>query len=262
MYFHQLDASVPLLHNHTLHSNHIADYFANTHSALRPQTQGSGIASRQYPSRSITSPQHPSQDLIETLNRNNLTSLTQETRLQDEQRKAAERQERLEASLKLLQEEERRRTLEQEKEKPLIDVEEKLVTDFETKNTLLDNAFPTTQPKTEESPFVNVTSPPPPMNLYGSYRMSENFNVEQKSSEQVSTQPFSPQDSMRYNQGGETTTTTTSLKEVNSGFTAAKSVSLKQETVDDVEDIEEDIKVERNSDESDNDKMKEDDFDF
>ncbi|XP_053384134.1 uncharacterized protein LOC123536071 [Mercenaria mercenaria] len=249
----QLDATEPLLHNHSLSSNDIAEYYANTHSALRPQTQGSGIASRQYPARSITSPQHPSQDLIETLNRNNLTSLTQETRLvEDEQRKAAERQEQLEDERKQREEEETKVKFVQERQAQQ---------DRETKDLLLNDSFALTSQPAIVTTAADITSPPLPVDLYGSYRMKENYFVEPKSSEQVSTQPFTPQNSTVFSQNGETTETTTSLRGTNSGFTVPKSVSVeKQETVDDVEDIEEDIHVEGND--SDDGKISDEDFNF
>ena len=138
------------------------------------------------------------------------------------------------------------------------ETEQKLAHDFEAKNTLNDE-IQLTEPKTVITSAVAVAAPPPTIDLYSSYRTSENY--EQKSSEGVSTQPFSPQESSFFSRGGETTTTTTtgSLKEDIPGSTAPKSSYMdKQDTMDD--DIEE--LIEGNNDGSDNEKIKDDDFDF
>lgn len=204
------------------------------------------------------------------LNRNNQVGLIQETRLDVERTVAAARQERLEAELWRMKEADDRKQREIEESTNILEHERNSAevkaqtrreadVEFDAKETILRDSFASPSRHVVVDPPADVTSPPL-MNLYGSYRIQENHIMEPKSSEQVSTQPFSPQNYVAFSEGGEVSETSSLRVTVRNSEIAAHSVSVeKQETVEEVDDIAEDI--EQCSD-SDGDRIKDDDFDF
>lgn len=208
------------------------------------------------------------------LNRNNQLGLIQETRLDVEQKVATARQERLEAELRRMKEaddrkqreieEESTNKPEQERNRAEVEVQAQREPDidFDAKETLPRDSFASTNRPVVVDPPADFNSPLPPalMNLYGSYRIQENYFTETKSSEQVSTQPFSPQNSAAFSEGGEASETSSLRVTIRNSELTTTSVSLeKQETVEEVDDIAEDIEQCSGSD---GDGIKDEDFDF
>ena len=185
------------------------------------------------------------QDLIEMLNRNQMTDLSPDVN-QEHQHEAdliAEKQKRLEAELARFKEEEARRErareerLRQEREiremeeLQEIEAQRKHAVDMQRKNDLLQDSFPLIN----GAAAVNNTSPllPSADDLY-SPKESGATSGKPQSPGRASTQPFSPHASgMSYQSGGESSSSTYAR----APGMDERTTESKQETVDEVDEL-------------------------
>ncbi|KAL4224702.1 hypothetical protein ACF0H5_015397 [Mactra antiquata] len=175
-------------------------------------------------------------DLIEMLNRNNNTQLSNELQVVEPKVSSAEH-------------------LESKPDKPLVNFDTKVSEDPEIPNLDQEQTFPKGQYQLEKSPVV---APPPPTSfLYESLNVDTNF-MQTKRSEEGSTQPFTPQESYSHkNVSDESTKTGLTSTEHDLGMSKHRIVE-KQETMEEVDDIAEEIEAADDDDTE----IKESDFNF
>ncbi|XP_052211907.1 uncharacterized protein LOC127830978 isoform X2 [Dreissena polymorpha] len=199
------DASEPLLHNQLHSTNPVSDYYANLHPRLTsPSLFGPSVLPDIAALRCITIPQHPSPALIEMLNRNHLKSDTPPSRQHDVQSNHAKHsytdENRMFAAPREIQSQTRdlpmephegskpepfnaRANISETERERIIDAKRREL-DYGFRSSLLTQI--TTQaeincPPKEITPSKAIPAvsaeptltPPPPINLYNSYKMKD-----------------------------------------------------------------------------------------
>ncbi|XP_052801967.1 uncharacterized protein LOC128232453 isoform X2 [Mya arenaria] len=270
------DASEPLLVNQPHSTNPVVDYFTNTHPGHRPIYARPYGLSGSPALRSINSPQHPSQDLIETLNRNQRVKSSRDLRsperqedterkqvvkeddddveerrrasLAQELARAQQRQDRLEAEARRLREADSGLTSQSGNQRDSSDIMQEVEAQGtqDSKQSHKDAVIITTKAEINTPPANALMSPPPHDVLYPSYK-SQAPQVEAKS-DFGSSQPFTPLDSGAFKSTGDTSTSATvstgieaKVEEAESRVSVEKLSLQQQETVEEIEEIEEEV---------------------
>lgn len=184
------------------------------------------------------------------LNRNNQTVLSHESHIVAQRQTTDTEQERVEAELRKLRETEELNKFQNDAKHQVAFVHER----SDAGRPLEEET--SVKKETEVAQVSNVAPPPPIASLYGSYRTQEDC-MNLKPTDEVSTQPFTPHGTDSFSdRKSATSQSTTDLPEgVNIDIAVRK-----QETVEEVDDIPEDIQ--ETADSENENKIKDDDFNF